>query len=77
MPQILIRCPKYGKSVPTGLMTEKIKFESLSGIQFALLCPACGRIHRWKRPNAWVEGDPPVEQVAVVRPRLRTAGSSS
>ena len=56
MPQILIRCPQFGRSVPTGLVTEKIKFESLSGIQFALLCPACGRIHRWKRQNAWIEG---------------------
>ena len=45
--------------MPTGLVTEKIKFDSLSGIQFALLCPACGRIHRWKRQNAWVEGETP------------------
>ena len=55
MPQILIRCPASGKAVPTGLSTEKIEFDSLSGIQFSVVCLACGKIHRWKQPKAWVE----------------------
>jgi hypothetical protein len=57
MPQILIRCPAFGNAVPTGLTTERVKFDSLSGIQFSMVCPACGKIHRWKQPKAWVERD--------------------
>jgi hypothetical protein len=41
--------------VPTGLMTEKIKFESLGGMQFSIICPTCGKIHRWKKRDAWIE----------------------
>ncbi len=31
MPKIMIRCPTVGKAVPTGLTTEKIKFEVTGG----------------------------------------------
>jgi hypothetical protein len=43
------------EALPTALNTEKIKFGSLSEIQFSLLCPICQKIHRWKQPDAWVE----------------------
>jgi hypothetical protein len=56
MPQILIRCPKFGRAIATGLQTEKIKFESLAGIQFSVVCPACGKIHRWRQRDAWIAG---------------------
>jgi hypothetical protein len=57
MPMIMIRCPTLDKGVPTGLNTEKIKFDSLSGIPFVLVCPACGKIHRWRKPDALIERD--------------------
>ena len=41
MPEIMIRCPTFGTAVPTGLTTEAIKFESLSGIEIPMQCPAC------------------------------------
>jgi hypothetical protein len=56
MPQILIRCPKFGRAIPTGLQTETIKFESLAGIPFSVVCPIYGQIHRWKQGDAWIEG---------------------
>jgi RNase P subunit RPR2 len=55
MPRILIRCRTFGKPVPTGLMTEKIRFDSLGGMQFSIICPTCGKIHRWKKRDAWIE----------------------
>ena len=55
MPNIMIRCPIRGIPVPTGLTTEKIKFESLSGIMIPMDCPACSRVHQWQRKEAWVE----------------------
>jgi hypothetical protein len=53
---ILIRCRRTGRVVPTGLTTENVKFVSLAGIQFSMVCPVCGGIHRWKQRDAWVEG---------------------
>jgi hypothetical protein len=55
MPAIMIRRPHFGSSVPTGLKTETIKFESLSGIVLLLRCPACSKIHEWEKKDAWVE----------------------
>ena len=56
MSAILIRCRKTSRVVPTGLTTENVKFVSLAGIQFSMVCPVCGGIHRWKQRDAWVEG---------------------
>ena len=42
MSAILIRCRKTSGVVPTGLTTENVKFVSLAGIQFSMVCPICG-----------------------------------
>jgi hypothetical protein len=62
MPDIMIRCPIFGGAVPTGLTTEKIKFDSLSGIAIPFRCPACLRTHKWEQKDAWVDGDDPAEK---------------
>jgi endogenous inhibitor of DNA gyrase (YacG/DUF329 family) len=55
MPKIMISCPTVGKAVPTGLTTETIKFESLAGITIPLQCPACMKLHKWEKKEAWVD----------------------
>ena len=55
MPDIMIRCPIFGSAVPTGLTTEKIKFDSLSDITIPFRCPACLRIHKWEQKDAWID----------------------
>jgi hypothetical protein len=55
MPNIMIRCPILGTPIQTGLTTEKIHFESLSGIKIPLHCPACSKLHEWQQKEAWVE----------------------
>jgi hypothetical protein len=57
MPKIMILCPTVRKAVPTGLTTEKIKFDSLAGITIPLQCPACLKIHKWEKEEAWVDGN--------------------
>ena len=59
MPAIMISCRTFGTPVPTGLTTETIKFESLSGTEIRMRCPACLKCHRWKRKDAWIEGANP------------------
>jgi hypothetical protein len=57
MPDIMIRCPTFGKDVPTGLTTEKIKLDSISDIVLRLRCSACRKLHKWERRDAWVDGE--------------------
>jgi RNase P subunit RPR2 len=45
-------------------MTEKIRFESLGGMQFSIICPTCGKIHRWKKRDAWIEIAPAEQEAA-------------
>jgi hypothetical protein len=55
IPNIMIRCPITGKAVPTGLSTETVLFDSLGDISVPMRCPACLKMHRWKKKDAWVE----------------------
>ena len=54
MPHILVRCPKTGQEVSTGLKTEWVMFETLPGIQVPLTCPACGETHNRRPKDAWI-----------------------
>ena len=61
MPAILVTCPVTGETVPTGLNTDTVVFESLPVVRMPLGCSSCGRTHFWKRGQARVdrEGQPP------------------
>jgi hypothetical protein len=56
MADILITCPIFGKAVPTGVTTEIIVLETLD-FPLTMQCPACRKIHRWTKSDAWVERD--------------------
>jgi hypothetical protein len=55
MPDIMIRCPILGKAVPTGLSTETIMVDSLDDLPIPMRSPACLKIHKWQRKDAWID----------------------
>jgi hypothetical protein len=55
MPEIMIRCPTLGTAVKTGLRTETIVLDSLPNLPIPMRCPACRKVHRWQRKDAWVD----------------------
>jgi hypothetical protein len=56
MPHIMIRCPITQQAVATGLSTDTIILRSIGeGIEIPLRCPACLKLHKWERKDAWVE----------------------
>ena len=56
MPKIMIRCPITGKTVPTGLTTQMVVFDSIaSDLEMPRRCPACLKMHNWMPKEAWVE----------------------
>lgn len=56
MPLIIyVVCPKTGKSVSTGMATDKKSFEESSDNQWdgnSFTCPACGATHGWSKKDA-------------------------
>jgi hypothetical protein len=57
MPDILIRCPVFGKPIRTGLSTETIVLDSLDDLSIPLRCPACMKVHKWQRKDAWISDE--------------------
>lgn len=54
MPDIMITCPIFKKPVSTGLSSDQIILDSLE-FDLTMRCPACRKIHKWNRTDAWVE----------------------
>jgi len=56
MPRIMIKCPKTGNSVPTGIAIDKISFESTVFTNNAFgPCMECGQTHTWSSTDAFLE----------------------
>lgn len=54
MPQIMIKCPKTGKAVATGMGTDSAAgLGMFKGNSFQ--CPACGQMHTWDGKDAFLE----------------------
>jgi hypothetical protein len=50
---IMIKCPLFGIPVPTGVTRDIIVLDTLE-FSLTMHCPACRKIHRWTRRDAWV-----------------------
>src|SRR5215813_6484316 len=55
MGSVVIQCPATGRTIPTGIEADRLKF-SCSPVFFAdAYCPHCNSSHRWFARDAWVE----------------------
>jgi hypothetical protein len=54
MSMVMIRCPKTGAEVPTGLETDASSFASLPEVETEVSCRSCGAVHTWTRRDAWL-----------------------
>ncbi len=54
MPDIMIMCPIFKKPVTTGLTSNHIVLDTLE-FELTVRCPACRKVHKWKRADAWVD----------------------
>jgi hypothetical protein len=56
MRRVMIPCERTGELVPTGIDMTKLMLGDLSDeAVFTLRCPACGELHTWQKPAAWLE----------------------
>jgi predicted RNA-binding Zn-ribbon protein involved in translation (DUF1610 family) len=52
---IMMRCPKSGKEVATGIVMDKAAFESSEMSDNGVKCPHCGETHVWNKAQARVQ----------------------
>ena len=52
MANVVIKCPKTGKLVPTGMNMDEASFKTSSMSGNSFICPACGETHTWNKDQA-------------------------
>jgi len=51
---IMIRCPRTGHDIPTGIEMSSRDFQRAPVFFARVRCPACGGEHEWFAQDAWV-----------------------
>lgn len=57
MSQVLIECPETKRPVATGWDLDWAGLEAASLGEQTLVCPECGKEHRWTKNEAWLRAD--------------------
>jgi hypothetical protein len=53
--RLMIRCPKTGKAVPTGIAMDPASYVSADLESNVTRCPYCGEGHRWSKEQVFWE----------------------
>lgn len=54
MSELMIRCPKTGKPISTGIHMDHEKFSSMPVFFSTSYCALCGGLHEWFARDAWM-----------------------
>ena len=52
--RVLVHCPETGETVGTVMRLRPSAFEALRG-EYGFRCSRCGKIHNWRKEDAWLE----------------------
>ena len=63
MGHVVIECPATGRTIQTGLISDRKRFECSPVFYADAYCPICNANHRWFARDAWVE-EPRSERAA-------------
>ncbi len=55
MGMVMIECPATGRTIPTGITADRLKFNCSPVFYADAYCPVCNANHRWFARDAWVE----------------------
>ena len=76
MGDVMIRCPRTGQQIRTGMVAEPRRFASTAVFFARVLCPICKAEHEWFAKEAWVSERQELEERcrnAARRPELEDA----
>jgi len=51
---VMIKCPKTGREISTGISTDRVRFNSTPVFFASTYCPICRAAHEWFAKDAWV-----------------------
>ena len=51
---VMIRCPKTGRAISTGIRTDVATFHATPVFFSQVLCPLCQLTHEWFAKDAWI-----------------------
>lgn len=64
---VMVRCPKSGRQLSTGIEMDTATFEQLPDIRSQIMCPVCKLDHIWSTREAWLDNPPPsVPEIACL-----------
>jgi hypothetical protein len=56
MPRIFVTCPETEMPVYTGVAMDESLFKSSDLRDKRVMCPHCGKVHVWKKEDAYLVG---------------------
>jgi hypothetical protein len=56
---VMVRCPKTGRELSTGIEMDAATLEQLPDIRSMIECPVCRVEHVWSTREAWLDNPPP------------------
>jgi hypothetical protein len=62
---IMIRCPRTGQVVPTGIETDPHSLRELPDTLIYTPCPYCGVDHAWWPDEAWLTDSPTLQEIGL------------
>lgn len=54
MGMVMVKCPKSGRAIPTGIRTDRESFQYSPVFFSRTNCPMCHTYHEWFAREAWV-----------------------
>ena len=68
MGPVMVRCPKTGSNIRTGMFTDRKSFNATPVFFGRVHCPICCTVHEWFAKDAWVgeaePAPPPLKKIA-------------
>jgi len=55
MAQVMIKCPKTKKPIPTGMSMDRRAFETSTLTNNSTYCPICKTTHTWSKADAFLQ----------------------
>jgi len=54
MGAVMVRCPRTGRDIETGLVSDSARFRATPVFFATVYCPICRIEHEWFAQEAWV-----------------------
>ena len=64
MAMLMIKCPRTGQDVSTGILTDSDGCQKIPDTLAYTRCPACGLEHAWWRKEAWLAAEGPSQRAS-------------